>query len=52
MADTTPVIHVTPVAALALVLIAPIVLLLANLLAAVPSHRAASLRVGQVLRTE
>jgi predicted lysophospholipase L1 biosynthesis ABC-type transport system permease subunit len=52
VAESTPVIHITPVAALALVLIAPVVLVLANLLAAVPSHRAASLRVGQVLRTE
>ena len=52
VAETTPVIHITPVAVITLILIAPVALLLAWLLAAVPSHRAASLRVGQVLRTE
>ena len=52
VAESTPVIHVVPVALLALILIAPIALLLAVLLAAWPSHRAASLRVGYVLRTE
>jgi hypothetical protein len=52
VAETTPVIHITPVAVITLILIAPVALLLAWLLATVPSHRAASLRVGQVLRTE
>lgn len=52
VADSTPVIHVAPVALLALLLIAPVTLLLANALAAWPSQRAASLRVGHVLRTE
>jgi hypothetical protein len=52
VAETTPLAYVTPIAAWLLVLIAPIALLVANLLAAWPSHRAASLRVGQVLRTE
>jgi hypothetical protein len=52
VAESTPVLHVVPVALLALILIAPIALLLAVLLAAWPSHRAASLRVGHVLRTE
>ena len=52
VAESTPVLHVVPVALLALILIAPIALLLAVLLAAWPSHRAASLRVGYVLRTE
>jgi hypothetical protein len=52
VADSTPVFHVAPLAVLALALIAPIAVLLANLLAAWPSQRAASLRVGHVLRTE
>jgi FtsX-like permease family len=52
VADTTPVAYVTPVAALLLVVIVPVALLIANLLAAWPSQRAASLRVGHVLRTE
>lgn len=52
VADTTPLDYVPPVAVWALLLITPIVLLGANLLAAWPSHRAASLRVAHVLRTE
>jgi ABC-type lipoprotein release transport system permease subunit len=52
VADTTPVAYVTPVAALLLALIVPVSLLIANLLAAWPSQRAASIRVGHVLRTE
>ncbi|MGH9275714.1 MAG: ABC transporter permease, partial [Acidimicrobiales bacterium] len=52
VADNTPIEYVTPLAFWLLVLIAPAALLLANLLAAWPSHRAASIRVGHVLRTE
>jgi len=52
VADSTPVLHVTPLALLALILIAPIAVALAMLLAAWPSQRVASMRVGQVLRTE
>jgi hypothetical protein len=52
VAESTPVLHVAPVAVLALALIAPVAIALANLLAAWPSHRAARLRVGQILRTE
>ncbi|WP_053206318.1 ABC transporter permease [Jiangella muralis] len=52
VADTTPLLYVAPLAALALLLIVPLALLAANLLAAWPSHRAASLRVGSVLRAE
>jgi ABC-type lipoprotein release transport system permease subunit len=52
VADSTPIDHVPPVAVLALLLIAPASLLAANLLAAWPSHRAATMRVGHVLRTE
>jgi cell division protein FtsX len=52
VADTTPIDYVAPFAMWALVLIAPIALLAAALLAAWPSQRAASLRVAHVLRTE
>jgi predicted lysophospholipase L1 biosynthesis ABC-type transport system permease subunit len=52
VAESTPVLYVEPIALLALVLIAPIAIGLAVLLAAWPSQRAARLRVGQVLRTE
>ena len=52
VADTTPIEYIPPVAVWALVLVAPVALIAAGLLAAGPSHRAASLRVAQVLRTE
>jgi ABC-type antimicrobial peptide transport system permease subunit len=52
VAESTPVLHVAPLALLAVVLIAPIAVGLAMLLAAWPSQRAASMRVGHVLRTE
>jgi ABC-type lipoprotein release transport system permease subunit len=52
VADTTPIEYIPPVAVWALVLVAPVALIAAGLLAAWPSHRAASLRVAQVLRTE
>jgi hypothetical protein len=52
VAETTPVFYVSPVALLALLLVVPVALVAANMLAAWPGHRAASLRVGQVLRAE
>jgi FtsX-like permease family len=52
VADNTPVFYVPPLAVLALALIAPAALLLVNLLAAWPGHRAARLRIGHVLRAE
>jgi hypothetical protein len=52
VADNTPLDYVPPVAVWVLVLVAPVALLAAALLAAWPSHRAASLRVAHVLRTE
>lgn len=52
VADTTPVLYVPPVAWLALVLVVPVALAAANLLAAWPGQRAASMRVGHVLRAE
>lgn len=52
VADNTPVFYVAPLAVLALALIAPAALLLVNLLAAWPGHRAARLRIGHILRTE
>ena len=52
VAETTPVFYVPPVAATALLFVVPVALLAANLLAAWPSQRAASMRVGHVLRAE
>jgi ABC-type antimicrobial peptide transport system permease subunit len=51
-ADMTPLAYNPPWAALALLLIAPLALLAANLLAAWPARRAARLHAGQILRTE
>ena len=52
VAENTPVQYLPPVAVLALIVIAPLALLLANLLAAVPSQRAASMDLARALRTE
>jgi ABC-type antimicrobial peptide transport system permease subunit len=51
-ADMTPFAYEPPVALVALLLIAPVALLAANLLAAWPARRAARLQAGQILRTE
>jgi hypothetical protein len=51
-ADITPLAYSPPWAALALLLIAPLALLAANLLAAWPARRAARLRTAHILRTE
>ena len=51
-ANTTPLAYNTPWALIALLLIAPVALLAANLLAAWPARRAARLHAGQILRTE
>ena len=47
-----PLAYHTPAALWALVLIAPVALVVANLLAGWPGHRAARLNTGQILRTE
>jgi len=52
VADYTPLEYAPPLAALALLLIAPGALLVANLLAAWPGHQAARMRIAHVLRTE
>ncbi|MGH8777231.1 MAG: FtsX-like permease family protein [Jiangellaceae bacterium] len=52
VAESMPVFYVPPVAVLALALALPVALLAASLLAAWPSHRAATLRIGHVLRAE
>jgi hypothetical protein len=52
VADFTPLEYVPPLAFWVLVLVTPVALLLANLLAAWPGQRAARLRIGHVLRTE
>ncbi|MGH3179469.1 MAG: ABC transporter permease, partial [Streptosporangiaceae bacterium] len=51
-ADITPLAYNPPWAALALLLIVPVALVAANLLAAWPARRAARLHAGQILRTE
>ena len=51
-ADMAPLAYQPPLAALALLLIVPLALLAANLLAAWPARRAARLQAGQILRTE
>lgn len=51
-ADVTPLLYVPPVAAWALVLVGPVALLTANLLAAWPGRTAARLPAGQLLRAE
>jgi hypothetical protein len=51
-ADTMPLAYQPPLAALALLLIVPLALLAANLLAAWPARRAARLRTAHILRTE
>ncbi|MFC1403916.1 MULTISPECIES: FtsX-like permease family protein [Streptacidiphilus] len=52
VADSTPLAYHPPLALLTLLLAGPVALLLANLLAAWPGHRAARLHVGQTLRAE
>jgi hypothetical protein len=51
-ANMTPLAYQPPLAALVLLLIVPVALVAANLLAAWPARRAARLRTGQILRTE
>ncbi len=51
-ADMTPLAYQPPVALLALLLIGPLALVAAYLLAAWPARRAARLRAAQILRTE
>ena len=52
VAAYTPIEYVSPLAGIALVLVGPVAILLANLLAAWPGHRAGRLQVAQVLRAE
>jgi hypothetical protein len=52
VATDTPVQYVPPMALWALLLVGPAALLIANLLAAWPGHRAARLRIAHILRTE
>jgi hypothetical protein len=52
VADSTPLLYVAPVAAVALLAAIPAAIVLANALAAWPGRRAARLRPGEVLRAE
>ncbi|MDT4939197.1 MAG: putative transport system permease protein, partial [Pseudonocardiales bacterium] len=52
VAHSTPIAYVPPLSALALALIVPAALVIANLLAAWPGRRAARLQIAAILRAE
>jgi hypothetical protein len=52
VAERTPVQYVPPLAVLVLLVVVPVAVLVANVLAAYPSHRAVRQRIGAVLRAE
>jgi ABC-type lipoprotein release transport system permease subunit len=52
LADSFPLVYVPPLALLGVVLVAPIAVAIANLLAAGPAHAATRVRPAEVLRTE
>jgi ABC-type antimicrobial peptide transport system permease subunit len=52
VADATPLYYVAPVAIAALLLIAPLALVIVNVMAAPPGQLAARMRIGHVLRAE
>ena len=52
VSEATPMVYVEPLNLLALVLVAPVAVLLANAVAAWPGDRAARMRLAEVLRTE
>jgi ABC-type antimicrobial peptide transport system permease subunit len=52
LAHNFPVVYVPPVALLAVLLIVPAAIVLANLLAALPARSAARIRPAEALRTE
>jgi len=52
VADSTPLYYVAPLALWALLLVGPAALVVSNLLAAWPGHRAARLRIAHILRSE
>jgi ABC-type antimicrobial peptide transport system permease subunit len=52
VANSTPLLYVPPLAALAILIAIPAAIVLANMLAAYPARRAAGVRPAEVLRTE
>ncbi|MCU1459104.1 MAG: hypothetical protein JWL73_3196 [Actinomycetia bacterium] len=52
LAHSFPVVYVPPLALLAVLLVAPVALIVANLLAAGPAHAATRIRPAEALRTE
>jgi ABC-type lipoprotein release transport system permease subunit len=52
VANSTPLLYVPPLAALAILIAIPAAIALANVLAAYPARRAAGVRPAEVLRTE
>jgi ABC-type lipoprotein release transport system permease subunit len=52
LADSFPVVYVSPLALVAVVLVVPVAIVVANLLAAVPARSAARIRPAEALRVE
>ena len=52
LADNFPVVYVPPLALIAVIIVIPVAVLLANLLAAWPAHSAARIRPAEALRAE
>lgn len=52
VADSTPLLYVAPIAAIAIAIAIPATLLLANMLAVLPARRAAHIHPAEVLRIE
>jgi ABC-type lipoprotein release transport system permease subunit len=52
LADSFPVVYVPPLALVAVLLVVPVAILVANALAAGPAHAATRIRPARVLRTE
>jgi len=52
VANYTPLYYVAPLAVWTLLLVGPAALVVSNLLAAWPGHRAARLRIAHILRSE
>ena len=52
LADSFPVVYVPPLALISVLLVVPVAIVLANLLAAGPARSASRLRPAEVLRSE
>jgi ABC-type antimicrobial peptide transport system permease subunit len=52
LAESFPVAYVPPIALVAVLLVVPVAIVVANLIAAGPAHAATRIRPARVLRTE